>query len=262
MVRRGDGPVIKAVGFEGCPEGFHEGVVVAVAFAAHALRDAAQCQLTAELQTGVLHAAVGMMDERVSVRAFPLQRQLQRGRAEARFQSVEDVPCHDLAGAQIQRGAQISPAFRGLDRGDVRNPNLVRQGGRGRVAQDVRREGAAVAAVGRFRPETALLTGFEPALPHEPGHAAATVEAALRAQLVPDATAAIGLAAGSKFDLDPVGENPVLPTARPLRLARMGVVAAAADRECLTTLADPVCRGRIRLDLVKGGDHLEALSWP
>ena len=96
---RGCRAVLEAIGFEGGPKGFHEGVVITVAFAAHALSDTAERQLAAELEARVLHAAVRMVNEGMSVRTFPLQSGLQRGGAQARFEGVEDVPGHNLAGA-------------------------------------------------------------------------------------------------------------------------------------------------------------------
>src|SRR5579862_4733915 len=53
----------RALGFEGAPEALDKGVVVAVAFAAHAAGQGGCGEGLAVLQGGVLDAAIGMMDE-------------------------------------------------------------------------------------------------------------------------------------------------------------------------------------------------------
>ena len=52
----------EAFGFEGGPEAFHGGVVVAVAFAAHALGDVAEVEAVTEGFAGVLAASVAVVE--------------------------------------------------------------------------------------------------------------------------------------------------------------------------------------------------------
>ena len=49
--------------FEGAPEGFHGGVVIAAGFAAHGGEGLAMSQSVAEISAGVLAAAVGVEDQ-------------------------------------------------------------------------------------------------------------------------------------------------------------------------------------------------------
>lgn len=63
--------------FEGAPEGFHEGVVVAVAFPAHGGDQAGLGQGGAIVVCGVLDAAIGVTEQVFGCVAVP-QRHLQR----------------------------------------------------------------------------------------------------------------------------------------------------------------------------------------
>ena len=69
LARRWDAipKVIKALGFEGRPEALHQGVVITISLAAHALDDIAILQEVAEQFTGVLAAASPMMNRGIAV---------------------------------------------------------------------------------------------------------------------------------------------------------------------------------------------------
>ena len=57
------GLVFEAFGFEGCPEGFSDGVVITVTASAHALIDGEIGKRGGEVTTGVLAALVAVVDE-------------------------------------------------------------------------------------------------------------------------------------------------------------------------------------------------------
>lgn len=50
--------VVEAFGFERCPKAFHQGIIVTIGFAAHALRDSVTPQKVAEHLAGVLATAI------------------------------------------------------------------------------------------------------------------------------------------------------------------------------------------------------------
>ena len=62
--------------------------------------------------------------------AFRFDSKFQRGGAEAGFEGVEEVPCDDFPGAKVEGGAEVTPARRGLDVGDIGLPNLIGPGRR------------------------------------------------------------------------------------------------------------------------------------
>src|SRR6266478_6294111 len=56
-------PVMDELGFERVEEALHRGVVIAIAFAAHRGPEAGGLQQLAILRRGVLHAAIGMVNQ-------------------------------------------------------------------------------------------------------------------------------------------------------------------------------------------------------
>ena len=64
-------PVMDELGFEGVEEALHQGIVVAVGFAAHRGLDASGLHHLAVILRGILNAAIGMVDQ---AGARPLRR--------------------------------------------------------------------------------------------------------------------------------------------------------------------------------------------
>ena len=94
------------------PDGF-----ITVALAAHGRLDAVAVKDLAIRSTGVLDAAVGVMDEAPGWRAM-LDRHHQRVLAQGTPQMIRHAPADDLAGRHILYRSQVQPA---LVSGDIRN---------------------------------------------------------------------------------------------------------------------------------------------
>src|ERR1044072_3606424 len=110
--------------FEGAPEAFHGGVVIAVASAAHGGDQAGVTQSLAIIGAGVLDAAIGMKKQ-LGRRATMQQRHGQSFQNQSRVNALTHGPASDLAAIEIQDGGQIEPAFLGFNVSDVSHPELI-----------------------------------------------------------------------------------------------------------------------------------------
>jgi len=221
-----------AFGFEGAPEALDKGVVVAVAFATHAAGQAGLGQRLAVLQGGVLHAAVGVVDELGGGAAMP-EGLLQGGRAKGGVEVVGAGPADDAAAVQIEERGDVEEALLGRNVGDVGDPDLVDTGDQRLVPEQIGGDGSAVAAVGGAGLAAAPGAAGELLLAHQPGDAPAADLAALLAQLLAHARAAVGAAAAGVNEGDLGGELPVALRARAGRSPLPRVVAAGGKVEGL-----------------------------
>ncbi len=108
----GEALVIDHFIFEAAPERFDEGVVVAVAFAAHG---SDQTMLGEELPvsgTGELHPAIGVDDERPGGPALQ-ERHAQRGADKAGIEDLMHGPADHPPGVEVQDGDEVEPALAG-----------------------------------------------------------------------------------------------------------------------------------------------------
>src|SRR5215212_7337493 len=112
--------------------------------------------------------------------------------------------------------------------GDVREPDRVRPVGGEAPAEQVRRHGMVMPAVGRAR-DTAPARGRQAASAHGPRHPPAADPDAVLAQLGVDAGAAVGPPARLEDRGDPPGEAGILARAAAGAPAQPGVEAARRD---------------------------------
>jgi hypothetical protein len=228
--------VVEAFGFEGGPEGFSGGVVVAVTAAAHALLDAELPQSGGELMTGVLRALIAVMDE-IGGRMWSAGDGFFEGcKNEAGFHVVGGGPADDLAGEKIDFCGEEEHAFLSGNVSDVGDPDLAGFGGRGKSEQALRSRSAAVRAVGGARDVAALLVRAKTLLTHQSGDAAAAATVPPREQIVAQPWSAVSLATLGESLRDLSGEQLVLLAARTVILSKMVVEAAATDLQRLTEL--------------------------
>lgn len=187
--------------FKGAPERLHVGIVVAIARGAHAGSDLLGVQEGPEGETGVLDAAIGMVDE-PGGRVPEVQGLLQGGFGQGSGQGVADRPAHDFAAEQVHDGGQINPACEGVNVSDIRDPDLIDGGGWRVVPAPIGSDGLAMSALGGARSERPFAFGAQTLRAHEPCDAIFAAGDLLAFQLVGDTRAAVGLAALLKGLLD------------------------------------------------------------
>lgn len=156
---------MEAFGFEGGPEGFHGGVVVAVGASAHAGGDAVRVQERAEGGRCVLAAAIGM----VECGQWGGEGRAVKGTLdEGALHGGTGFPADNASGAEVHFRSQVMPAFEGGQVGDVGDPGLLGRdcGFFGGGQEPIGGDGVRVAAVGRSGSVTALAQGAQPVLGH------------------------------------------------------------------------------------------------
>ena len=143
-----------------------------------------------------LNSAVGVVRQPGQVRALVLttpDRHLQRVQRQIRIQRRSDLPPDDHPGEHVQHERRIHPPLRGADKGQVRDPQLVRPR-RGEVPLDqVTRPPGLRRGPGRARRLVAQqpaqpLLAHQPLdrAPRHPGALLARLPGELPVQLVPD----------------------------------------------------------------------------
>src|SRR2546423_11982866 len=151
--------------FEGAPEGFHGGVVVAAGFTAHGGQGLALSQGVTEIGAGVLAAAIGMKDQLWRRLAMSLShvpgREDQLG-----VDVLVHGPADDPTAIEVHDASQVEPAFLSMDVGDVAEPDLVGRTGSGQLGQAIGSNGLVVVAVGGLDPEPTLGAATEALLTH------------------------------------------------------------------------------------------------
>ena len=158
---------------EGTPEGLHDGFVVAVGLAAHRGRCVVVGQHGAIGRTGVLDAAIGVMEES-SFRSTLLQGHPKGGDRRRRVEGVTLCPAHKAPAASIQDSGHAEPAFVCMDIGHVSYPDAIRPRGRRDRGRPVWRDGLVVPAIRRDDPISPLLTAPQAYCAHETGDAVST----------------------------------------------------------------------------------------
>src|SRR4051812_27734426 len=174
-----------------------------------------------------LDPAIGVLDQPAG-RLPALDRHHEGVAGELAAEVVGHAPPDDLAGGHVLDGGQVQPALPGRDVGDVREPDRVRPVGGEVPAEQVRRHGMVMPAVGRAR-DAAPARGRQAASAHEPRHPPAADPDAVLAQLGVDAGAAVGPPARLEDRGDPSGEAGILARAAAGPAAQPGVEAARRD---------------------------------
>ena len=108
-------------------DGLGQGVVVAVATAAHQMLYARFCKPFGVPDGDVLRSSVGAMDQLVrQLWPTPTERLFQRIRNEFSVHRLTDPPGHDAPGIYVDDEGHEQPVLPGTDVGDVRHPQFVR----------------------------------------------------------------------------------------------------------------------------------------
>jgi hypothetical protein len=190
----GEALVVDHFIFEAAPEGFDKGVVVAVAFPAHGSDQAMLSEELAISGAGKLRAAIGVDDEGPGGPALK-QRHPQSGTDEASVEDLMHGPADDAASVAVQDGDEVKPALGGQDASGIGHPDMIGTAD-GKVLEAIRRDRAAMSAIGRPRPVLGALPGEEPLLTHESSDAIAPAGAT---QSLRQPRTAIGLATADKL---------------------------------------------------------------
>ena len=117
--------LVDELGFQCAEKALHRGIVPAIRLAAHRLGDGGRPQDLAVIASGVLAAAIGVMNETRPWTA-PLDCHGQGGDGEFGAHMLAHRPADDFSGEQIEDHGQVEPALAGRDVGDVRQPDLIR----------------------------------------------------------------------------------------------------------------------------------------
>ncbi len=167
----GEALMIDQFVFEGAKEGFDEGVIVAVAFAAHGRNQTMLGQDLTVSGAGELSTAMGVEDKSFSG-ATLAKGHAQCGDDQSGIEDLAHGPADDLPSEDIQDRDKIQPALSSEDCGGIADPDLI-GASNGEVPQSVRRDGSAVTTVGGGRSIFGALPGEDPLQAHEPGNAVA-----------------------------------------------------------------------------------------
>ena len=110
--------------FEGGPEAFHRGVIVAAAGPAHAGGKAKGEELLLVGGAGVLAAAIGMVEE-AGFGAAGLLSVGQSLEGQGSLQVIMEAPADDFAAEQVHESGEVKPALAGAQVSDISDPDLV-----------------------------------------------------------------------------------------------------------------------------------------
>src|SRR5436190_9139105 len=162
--------------FEGAPEGFHGGIVIAAGFAAHGSQRFGFNQSVSKIGAGILAAAIGVKDQLRRRLAMSLSH-VPCSQDELSIDGLAHSPADDAPAEEVHDASQIKPSFRGGDIGDVSDPDLIGSTWGGQLSQPVGSNGMIVAAVSGPDAETAPDSSSDALLAHHPGNAMAAMSA-------------------------------------------------------------------------------------
>jgi len=116
--------LVERFGFESAPEGFHGGIVVAVAGRTHTGKSFERRKELAVIVAGVLDAAIGVVEQTGfgTTRADSLEQCLAN---QGSFKMRGSSPADDLSAEQIHNRSQVKPALSGEDISDVADPDAI-----------------------------------------------------------------------------------------------------------------------------------------
>ncbi len=190
---RGEVTSVDEFDFEGAPEAFHGGVVVAVALPAHGRKELGLGQSGSKISGGVLDTAIGVEEQLGSWLAV-LERHVERGHDQRGVDPFAHGPTDDLSAVKVKDAGEVKPTFLGLDVGDVGDPDLIGCRGRWSLRQAIGHDGVVVVAVGGLDAVAALLAAAEASLTHEAGDSLTSMTMPAGPQFPDDSGTAIGLA--------------------------------------------------------------------
>ena len=189
---------------------------------------------------------------------LPCDRHVERSQCQIMAEVVGHRPADHTARGEVEHDGQVELTLRGLDVGEVRQPDAV--GGRGgKVApEQVRGDREGMPTVG-CAPEPPLAPRLPAHRQHQSSNALAADTPAMGTQLGMHARAAIAAAAGGVGRADLGGQCPVSCRPTALRPGGPVVVAAAAHLQHLAQDRD-----RKAGDVIanEGITHLRPVAWP
>jgi hypothetical protein len=223
---------------ESMEEALHRRIVEAIGLAAHRGGHDGGGESGAIGVRGILHAAVGMVDQSCG-RPLSVNRHRECGRRQFGAQVIAHGPADDLAAVEIHDGGEIQPALVGWNVGDVGEPDAVGRRGREVAIDQVRRDRQCVAAVGRAHAPWRRHNGADAVPVHQPLDPPAAGAASLRLQSGMDARAAIASAA---VPMDPPDRGHKLTIGCRSRAARTQAPSVIAGRRDLEHATEDVNR--------------------
>src|SRR5664279_2570409 len=221
-------------------DGLGQGVVVAVALAAHRRLDASFGQALAVADRHVLRTPVRMMNQA----AVPLwltrpERLFQGVEYEVRSHRTADPPAHDAPGEHIDHEGHVQPALPSRHIGEIRNPQLVRSLGP-ELAMDVIQRTGRLVVTDRRAHHLAAHHAAQALPPHQPLDGAPRHRHALARQLTPNLVRAVDPHIGLPDALDLRHQLVVAPGTRrsQRRVSPLRCVSAVSRRGNLQHFAD------------------------
>ncbi len=118
-------PAVQPLLLELASERFHRGVVIAVAFTAHAAYEFILIQYSLVFFTGILDTAI-RMNEQPFLCASPTNGLVQGFYDKGLSHVLGHGKANDCPAAQIHNAGEVQPSFIGCDIGDIAHPFLVR----------------------------------------------------------------------------------------------------------------------------------------
>jgi len=116
--------VVHLLDFETAEETFHRCVVIAVAFAAHALLNFALFQLFSKRATGVLRTSIAVKYQ-ARFWCSECDGLMERIQGQFGVNILAGRPAYDLSRTEIHDRTQVTKAFFEWDVSEVRQPNLI-----------------------------------------------------------------------------------------------------------------------------------------
>src|SRR3989449_7298058 len=221
----GPGRVMDQLDFQRREEALGDGVVPAIALAAHTADDPVLRQHPLVVAAGVLTSAIRMMQQTLR-RAPTSQRQAEGVEGEGIRDALAHRPADGEARVEIEDHRQVEPALARRDVGDVGHPRLVGRGPLDRPGRGV--GGAGKRGPGVLRPrDPPAAPGGQPAAPHQSRHAVPARAAAAVRQLSVNPRAAVALPALG-MDRRDLEAQPVVRPRPGRRRARLPGVEARA----------------------------------
>ena len=217
------GLAVDLLGFERMHEALGLGVVLRRSRATHAGVGADLAQAQGVVAAGVLHAAVGMMDQvlqRTATRGDGLVERLER---QAGLQMIGERPADDFPGEGVHDHRQIDELLRQTDVGDVRDPDMIRRSEHS-LARQIAHDLITMSAVRGARDERLVAQAQEIIEPHQPTHSLGVDDEAFALQLLSDPAIAV----------EAVGQCDAMD-----RIANVGVVALGFTRREMAIIAGP-----------------------
>ena len=236
------GDALDALGLEAAEKRLHLGVVVAIAFAAHAGNRLDFLQAHHETVAGVGGASVAVVqkpDDRMI-----LGGSLQGACRELAVFDRRNLPSYDIAAMQIHGYGQVDPPLVGLDVGRVRNPNLMGELRKIHFPEQIAAVSILMFAMGLKRLEPTATSALEAATLHQSRDAELAVASPLQPKGQIDAGTSVDASIVAVDLLDNIGELGVLGASAggfprgPVVVSRTGHPQSLAHRRYAMSAGD------------------------